>query len=81
MQNVLIQIGIPVVSLDGVQIRRVKWFKLLCEGCHNLNKRNDVEFCEKCGGHTLFKVSVFVNSNGETTFFKGNRLWKRNRGV
>jgi RNA-binding protein NOB1 len=81
MQNVLMQIGIPTISLDGVEIRHIKTFKLLCEGCKTVNKKVDVEFCEKCGGHTLRKVSVFSNSNGEITFFKGKRLKKNNRGV
>lgn len=81
MQNVLMQIGIPVVSLDGVEIRKIKRFKLRCDGCKTINKKVDIEFCEKCGGHTLSKVSVFANSNGEITFFKGKRMRKNNRGV
>lgn len=81
MQNVLMQIGIPVVSLEGVEIRKIKRFKLRCDGCKTINQRVDVEFCQKCGGHTLSKVSVFSNSNGEITFFKGKRLRKNNRGV
>ncbi|CAI2362302.1 unnamed protein product [Moneuplotes crassus] len=80
MQNVLMQIGIPVVSLEGVEIRQIKRFKLRCDGCKQINQRVDVEFCQKCGGHTLRKVSVFANSNGKITFFKGKRLKKNNRG-
>jgi RNA-binding protein NOB1 len=34
MQNVIIQMGIPLLSLDGKKIRRVKRFKLLCRACH-----------------------------------------------
>ena len=81
MQNVLMQIGIPVVSLEGVEIRQIKRFKLRCDGCKEINTRIDIEFCQKCGGHTLRKVSVFANSNGKITFFKGKRLKKNNRGV
>ena len=81
MQNVLMQIGIPVVSLEGVEIKKIKKFKLRCEGCKTINKKIDIEYCEKCGGHTLAKVSVFLNSNGEITFFKGKRLRKNNRGT
>lgn len=47
MQNVLMQIGIPVVSLDGVEIRKIKRFKLRCDGCKTINKKVDIEFCEK----------------------------------
>jgi hypothetical protein len=27
-------------------------------------------FCEKCGGATLAKVSVYLNDNGEVTYFR-----------
>lgn len=27
-------------------------------------------FCEKCGGATLAKVSVYLNDNGDVTYFK-----------
>lgn len=64
MQNVIMQIGIPLISLDGIAINRIKRFKLKCVGCHTMNSKIDIEFCQKCGGHTLQKVSVFVNSNG-----------------
>jgi len=81
MQNVLMQIGIPWVSLEGVEIRQIKRFKLRCDGCKEINQRVDIEFCQKWGGHTLRKVSVFASSNGKITFFKGKRLKKNNRGV
>lgn len=81
MQNVLMQMGIPVLSVEGIEIRQIRRFKLRCQGWKTINKRVDVEFWEKCGGHTLIKVSVFANSNGEITFFKGKRLKKNNRGV
>jgi len=41
-----------------------------------INKWVDVEFCEKCGGHTLQKVSVFVNANGVATFYQGKWIRK-----
>jgi len=47
MQNVLMQIGIPVVSLEGVEIRQIKRFKLRCDGCKEINARIDIEFCQK----------------------------------
>lgn len=35
-----------------------------------MNKKNDAMFCEKCGGATLAKVSVYINDKGEITYFK-----------
>ena len=33
MQNVLLQIGLNVVSMDGMLIKRVKSFVLYCPAC------------------------------------------------
>ena len=33
MQNVIIQLGFKILSLDGRRITRVKRFKLLCRAC------------------------------------------------
>jgi RNA-binding protein NOB1 len=33
MQNVIIQLGFKLLSLDGRRITRVKRFKLLCRAC------------------------------------------------
>lgn len=33
MQNVIIQMGFQILSLDGRRITRVKRFKLLCRSC------------------------------------------------
>ena len=70
MQNVIIQMGFQLLNLDGMRLTRVKRFKLLCKGCHWLNMQTERLFCEKCGGATLAKVSVYLNDNGEVTYFK-----------
>ena len=53
-----------------MRLTRVKRFKLLCKGCGWLNSKVDKLFCEKCGAATLAKVSVYLNDNGEVTYFK-----------
>lgn len=39
------------------------------------------EFCTFCGSHTLIKVSVYINSNGEITFFKNPKRKANLRGT
>ena len=80
MQNVIVQMGFSLLSLDGKLIQRMKRFKLLCRACEKLNKSVEKEFCEFCGSHTLIKVSVYVNSSGEVTYFKNPRRKINNRG-
>lgn len=62
--------GFQLLNLDGMRLTRVKRFKLLCKSCSYLNKTTDRLFCEKCGAATLAKVSVYLNDNGEVTYFK-----------
>ena len=37
MQNVIIQMGFTLLTLDGLRLARVKRFKLLCRACMKLN--------------------------------------------
>eukprot|EP00347_Sterkiella_histriomuscorum_P012631 403367830 len=70
MQNVIIQLGFKLLSLDGRRITRVKRFKLLCRACQKLNLNVEKMFCDHCGSHTLIKVSVYIKEDGTITYFK-----------
>jgi len=37
-------------------------------------------FCEACGGHTLVKVSVYMDHQGKITYFENPRRKVNNRG-
>jgi RNA-binding protein NOB1 len=81
MQNVIIQLGFKLLSLDGRRITRVKRFKLLCRACQKLNLNIEKLFCEFCGSHTLIKVSVYINHDGDITYFKNPKRMPRLRGT
>merc|ERR1712216_720229 len=53
---------------------------LLCKGYHHLNMDTERLFCEECGGNFLQKVSVYVNNNGEVTYFVNPKRKVNNRG-
>lgn len=69
MQNVIIQMGFTLLTLDGYRLTRVKRYKLLCRACHFLCMDIERKFCDKCGSHLLGKVSVFINDDGKITYF------------
>lgn len=69
MQNVIIQLGFTLLTLDGFRLTRVKRYKLLCRACYLLNLDTERKFCDRCGSHMLGKVSVFINDSGEITYF------------
>ena len=70
MQNVIIQMGFQLLNLDGRLLTQVKRFKLLCKGCDTINMDTERLFCDTCGGAHMAKVSVYLNANGELTYFK-----------
>eukprot|EP00658_Telonema_sp_P-2_P085324 TRINITY_DN9705_c0_g1_i5.p1 TRINITY_DN9705_c0_g1~~TRINITY_DN9705_c0_g1_i5.p1 ORF type:complete len:448 (+),score=83.14 TRINITY_DN9705_c0_g1_i5:195-1538(+) len=66
MQNVLLQMGIKVLSVDGMVIKRARCYILKCEACFKETTELMREFCPSCGNHTLYKVSVQSSANGLT---------------
>lgn len=81
MQNVIIQMGFKLLSLDGRKITRVKRFKLLCRACQKLNLNIEKFFCDFCGNHTLIKVSVYIREDGRITYFKNPKRKVNLRGT
>lgn len=65
MQNVLKQIGLQVVSLDGRVIKQLRTFILRCYTCFKTTSVMTKEFCPNCGNKTLKKVAVSLDENGK----------------
>jgi len=64
MQNVMKQMGIHVLSAEGVIIKETKTWILRCYACFKTTPRMDLIFCPNCGNKTLKKVSVTLNADG-----------------
>ncbi|XP_037104002.1 RNA-binding protein NOB1-like [Syngnathus acus] len=64
MQNVLIQMGLHVVSLRGMLIKQARNYILRCHACFTTTSDMSKQFCPKCGNRTLKKVSVSVDEDG-----------------
>jgi len=74
MQNVMLQIGLNVVSVDGMMVRRVTTYVLKCEACFKTTDEMEAQFCPNCGNNTLYKVATTVNADGKVAH---NALRKR----
>lgn len=83
MQNVLLQMGLNVISpKDGLRIRQTKQFVLRCFGCFRLNPPNTTQFCKFCGNQrTLKRVAVTVTEQGETKIHINFRKPINTRGM
>lgn len=64
MQNVLKQIGLNVVALDGRLIKQMKTFIFRCYACYKTTSIMTKVFCPSCGNKTLKKVAVVLDGEG-----------------
>eukprot|EP01059_Diplonema_ambulator_P012047 TRINITY_DN22170_c0_g2_i1.p1 TRINITY_DN22170_c0_g2~~TRINITY_DN22170_c0_g2_i1.p1 ORF type:complete len:445 (+),score=130.56 TRINITY_DN22170_c0_g2_i1:44-1378(+) len=66
MQNVLMHLGVQVVSVEGYRVKHLKKWVLRCHGCYAIVKDTTRQFCPECGsGDTLKRVSYTINETGE----------------
>ncbi|XP_051580905.1 RNA-binding protein NOB1-like [Myxocyprinus asiaticus] len=64
MQNVLIQIGLHVLSVNGMLIKNTRSYILRCHSCFKTTTNMNKSFCPHCGNDTLKKVAVTINEDG-----------------
>lgn len=73
MQNVLMQIGLPILSQEGMLIKGVKQWAMRCYACMKCDRDTARIFCQHCGNNTLVRVRMFVDSRGNVHY---NKLWR-----
>lgn len=89
MQNMCVQMNIPLVSPHGQRITKLKSWVMRCHGCYFLTREMGRQFCERCGGNSLLRTSVGVDANGnlsltftgKTTIFLKKNFQYNNRGT
>ena len=80
MQNVLLQMGLKLMSVDGRRIRHTSTSALKCEACFHLIRGVERKvFCPQCGNAYLYRVGVRVNRDGSVTTFEGGNLEQRHK--
>lgn len=73
IQNVLIQMGLNVVSVDGMLIKKARSYVLRCFACLKITSNVLKEFCPSCGNNTLQKVTMTVEEDGTVRYFLSRR--------
>ncbi|KZO98098.1 hypothetical protein CALVIDRAFT_496667 [Calocera viscosa TUFC12733] len=58
VQNVLLHMGLNLVSVEGKRITKVKSWVLRCHACFKICKDPSKKFCPSCGNATLLRTSV-----------------------
>ncbi|XP_043233494.1 RNA-binding protein NOB1-like [Amphibalanus amphitrite] len=81
MQNVLKQMNLELVSIEGRRIREVRRFVLRCFGCFQVTPHMDKTFCPWCGNKTLKRVSVTLRADGSQEIHISTRKPISKRGT
>lgn len=80
IQNVSLKLGIPVLGVDGMKIRKIKNYILKCCTCNNFIFDTTKLFCEDCGYNLLMKLACSINSEGILKIYD-KKVEARNRGT
>ncbi|KAH7343192.1 Nin one binding Zn-ribbon like-domain-containing protein [Rhizoctonia solani] len=64
MQNVLLQMSLNLVGMEGRRVASVKSWVLRCHACFKICKDNTKKFCPTCGNATLLRTSVTTTGPG-----------------
>ncbi|KAL8793330.1 MAG: hypothetical protein Q9195_004107 [Heterodermia aff. obscurata] len=76
MQNVLLQMGLNLLSPRILQVRNIKTYVLRCHACFERTKDMSKQFCPRCGKPTLTRISCSTNAKGEFQIhLKKNMQW------
>ena len=76
MQNVLLQMGLNLISPSIQQVCHIRTYILRCHACFEKTKDMTKQFCPRCGKPTLTRVSCSTNAKGEFQIhLKRNMQW------
>lgn len=64
MQNVIMRMGMRLLSAGGLVMKSVKQWAQQCTGCFRVVRDMSREFCAHCGNHTLVRVATIVDGRG-----------------
>ena len=82
MQNVLLQIGLNLMAVNGMRVKHLKNWVLRCHACFSITKDMSKRFCPKCGNATLIRTSSSINpETGVVTYYLKKNFQYNNRGT
>lgn len=76
MQNIILQMGIPLKAHNGKIIKRVKSYVLECFSCFTITRNTEKKFCPGCGNATILKVTCSFKDDGTMILYrkKGHKV-------
>ncbi|RGB36542.1 Nin one binding Zn-ribbon like-domain-containing protein [Rhizophagus diaphanus] len=81
MQNVLLQMRLNLISVEGKRIRKVKNWVLRCHACFKITTNMEKKFCPNCGNAALIRTSTSTDVNGNVTYYLKKNFQYNLRGT
>jgi RNA-binding protein NOB1 len=81
VQNVLLQMGLRLLAVDGLEVRTLRSSMLKCHACGRLCADPTRAFCPACGSHTMVRVGFRVRADGSIVHWGGERRALNTKGV
>ena len=81
MQNVILQMGLHLVSVEGMVVRKVRQTALRCHACGALEMNAERIFCGTCGNKALIKATMTVGKDGNVEVRGGYKRVYNLRGT
>ncbi|KAF9156956.1 Nin1 binding protein [Actinomortierella ambigua] len=81
MQNVLLQMNLNLLSIDGLRISKIKSWVLRCHACTAVTHDMDRKFCGECGNATLMRTSTSTDQNGNVKYYLKKNMTYNLRGT
>ncbi|OZJ01999.1 hypothetical protein BZG36_04727 [Bifiguratus adelaidae] len=81
MQNVLLQMRLNLLSVDGLRIRKAKSWVLRCHACYKVTTDMEKKFCPSCGNATLMRTSCSTDEYGNVTYYLKKNFQYNLRGT
>ena len=80
MQNVILQMGLNLLSPSMSRINNIRTYVLRCHACFQTVKDISRQFCPRCGKPTLTRVSCSTNAKGEFKIHLKKKMQWNHRG-
>lgn len=81
VQNVLLQMKLGLVSVDGIIVKQLRNWVLRCHACYFITKDSSKKFCPRCGKSTLMRCSYSVDASGRVRYHLRKNFQYNNRGT
>ncbi|CAG8609415.1 5965_t:CDS:2 [Ambispora gerdemannii] len=81
MQNVMLQMRLNLLSIEGIRIKKIKNWVLRCHACFKITSNMEKQFCPSCGGPTLIRTSTTTDENGNIRYYLKKNFQHNLRGT